>query len=58
MPERARVRIEKLGGTQWDVTRDGRIAVVTPVEAPKPPVPDHTVVFVQNFADEVRRRVK
>jgi len=53
--ERPRVRVQKLGGSAWDVAPDGRILVATPVEAPQP-APEHTVVFLQNFFDEVRRR--
>ena len=33
--EKPRVRIEKLGGTSWDVASDGRIAVLTPVASPR-----------------------
>jgi hypothetical protein len=54
------VRVEKLGGVGWDLAADGRIAVVTPV-APaggKAPPPENTIAMVQNFFDEVRRRVK
>ena len=54
------VRVEKLGGLGWDLAADGRIAVVTPV-APaggKAPPPENTIAMVQNFFDEVRRRVK
>jgi hypothetical protein len=57
------VRVEKLGSSEWDLAPDGRIAVVTPIDDPSKaaasaPPADHTVVFLQNFADEVRRRVK
>jgi serine/threonine-protein kinase len=60
-PDKPAVRVEKLGSTRWDLAPDGRIAVVSPVARPgdaKAPPPEHTVVFVQNFFDEVRRRVK
>jgi hypothetical protein len=61
-PERPRVRVEKLGANDedWDLAPDGRIAVVTPVEggSAAPPSFEHTVVFLQNFFDEVKRRVK
>jgi serine/threonine-protein kinase len=57
VPEKPRVRIEKLGGTNWDVALDGRIAVQTPVESAKAPVADHTVVFLENFFDYLRQRV-
>jgi serine/threonine-protein kinase len=57
------VRVEKFGTSEWDLAPDGRIAVVTPIDdsskgAAPPPPADHTVVVIQNFADEVRRRVK
>ena len=54
-----RVRVEKLGGLglQWDLAPDGRIAVLRSVETPQPSARDHTVVFLQNFFDELRRRV-
>jgi serine/threonine-protein kinase len=55
--EKPRVRIEKLGGMQWDVAPDGRIAVLTLVESPQAPAAEHTVVFLQNFFDELRRKV-
>jgi Tol biopolymer transport system component len=51
------VRVEKHGGSFWDVALDGRIAVLTPVESAQAPAADHTVVFLQNFFDELRRRV-
>jgi len=31
--DKPRVRLEKLGGTIWDLAPDGRIAVLTPVES-------------------------
>jgi hypothetical protein len=54
------VHVDKLGGTEWDVACDGRIATAIPIETSKPDAAraDHTVVYVQDFADEVRRRVK
>ena len=55
--EKPRVRIEKLGGTSWDVAPDGHIAVLTPVASPQSPVADHTIVWLENFFDELRRRV-
>ena len=55
--DKPRVRIEKLGGPQWHVAPDGRIAVLTPVETAQAPAADHTVVFLENFFDELRRRV-
>ena len=41
-----------------EVSADGkRLVVVTPVQAAEPPKPEHEVVFLQNFFDELRRRV-
>jgi serine/threonine-protein kinase len=66
VPQKPRVWIAKLGGTQWDLRRgmawdlapDGkRVAVITPAEALEAPKPDHTVVFLQNFFDYLRQRV-
>jgi hypothetical protein len=54
-----RVRVDKIGSTEWDVAPDGRILVLTPMTAPQasePPSPEHTVVFLLNFFDELRRR--
>ena len=56
--EKPRVWIVKLGGTDWDLAPDGkRVAVLTPVESGEGPKQDHEVVFLQNFFDELRRRV-
>ena len=56
--EKPRVWIAKLGGTDWDLAPDGkRVAVLTPVESGDAPKQDHEVVFLQNFFDELRRRV-
>jgi serine/threonine-protein kinase len=62
--EKPRVWIAKLGAAviasavQWDLTPDGkRVAVVTPVQSTDAPRQEHEVVFLQNFFDELRRRV-
>ena len=57
--EKPRVWIDKLGGTYWDLAPDGkRVAVLTPVAAAgETPKPDHEVVLLLNFFDELRRRV-
>jgi hypothetical protein len=34
-----------------------RVAVITPVDAPGTPRADHTFVLLENFFDELRRRV-
>jgi dipeptidyl aminopeptidase/acylaminoacyl peptidase len=42
----------------WDLAPDGkRAAVLTPVESAQAPTQEHEVVFLQNFFDELRRRV-
>ena len=62
--ETPRVWIGKLGavesanGAAWDLAPDGkRVAVVMPVESAEAPKPEHEVVFLLNFFDELRRRV-
>jgi len=56
--EKPRVWIARLGGTQWDLAPDGkRVAVVTAVAPADAPKQEHEVVFLQNFFDELRRRV-
>ena len=58
IPGKPRVRVEKLGGgIHCDLASDGRILHMVPVDASKAPPPEHTAVFLQNFFDEVRRRV-
>lgn len=63
--ETPRVWIDKLGaidgppgwgGSTWDLSPEGdRVAVVTP-DGSQESVPDHHVVMMLNFADELRRR--
>ena len=56
--EKPRVWIDKLGGTDWDLAPDGkRVAVITSVASAEAPKPDHEIVLVLNFFDELRRRV-
>jgi serine/threonine-protein kinase len=63
VPEQPRLWIAKVGatqlfGTQWDVDSSGnRVAVITPEDAPGTPKADHTFVLLENFFDELRRRV-
>jgi serine/threonine-protein kinase len=55
--EKPRVWIAKLGGPQWDLAADGKqVVVLTPVDT-QAPKQDHEVVFIQNFFDELRRKV-
>ena len=56
--EKPRVWIAKLGGRAWDLAPDGkRVAVLTPVESAEASKQEHEVVFIENFFDELRRRV-
>lgn len=56
--EKPRVWIAELGGTAWDLAPDGkRVAVVIPEAAAQAPQREHVIVMLQNFADELRRRV-
>ena len=57
--EKPRVWIAKLGGTAlWDLALDGkRVAVVSSAGSAESPRQEHEVVFLQNFFDELRRRV-
>jgi hypothetical protein len=53
-----RVWIAKLGGRVWGLSPDGkRVAVATPAGSAEALKPEHTVVFLENFFDELRRRV-
>jgi hypothetical protein len=57
LAEKPRVWSARLGGTQWDLSPDGKRAVVlTPVESAEAPKQEHEVVFLENFFDELRRR--
>jgi len=58
--QKPRVWIGRLGGlgTLWDLTPDGkRMVVVTPAGASEAPAQEHAVVFLQNFFDELHRRI-
>jgi len=58
VPEKPRVWIAKLGGTEWDLAPDGkRVVVVTPMKSAEAPKQEHEVVLLLNFFDELRRRV-
>jgi Tol biopolymer transport system component len=63
VPEKPLVRLEKVSTSSipdrsWDLTTDDRIAVAMPVEGKDAVRGEHTVVFIQNVFDEIRRRVK
>jgi hypothetical protein len=56
--DKPRVWLAKPVGADFDLSPDGkRLAVMTPVAAAEPPKPEHEVVFLENFFDELRRRV-
>jgi len=56
--EKPRVWIAKLGGTQWSLAPDAkRVALLAPVDSEAGPQRDHEIVMLQNFADELRRKV-
>jgi len=56
--DKARVWLAKPGGTEFDLSSDGkRLAVLTPVQLAEAPKIEHEVVFLENFFDELRRRV-
>jgi len=56
------VRVAKLSvlDEDWDVAPDGRIIAVSPVNTSQQAAPpaEHTVVLLEHFFDEVKRRVK
>ena len=55
---KARVWIAALGGTDWDLAPAGkRGAVLIPGATAQAAQQEHTMVMLQNFADELRRRV-
>ena len=56
--DKPRVWIGRIGGTRWDLASDGkRVAVLMRVESEEAPKNDHEVVFLENFFDELRRKV-
>ena len=56
--DKPHVWIAKFSGTSWDLAPDGkRVVVLTPVESAEPPKPEHEIVMLQNFFDELRRKV-
>ncbi len=64
MADKPRVWSEKriadtgLNGINYDVAPDGkRIAALMPVEAPETQKAQNHVIFLENFFDELRRRV-
>jgi hypothetical protein len=61
MAEKPRVWLAQLGGApsgDWDLSPDGkRLAVVTPEGTADGPKQDHEIVMLQNFAEELQRKV-
>jgi Tol biopolymer transport system component len=56
--ETPRVWLDHVGGTNWTLARDDKRALVfAPVESAAASKPEHEVVFLLNFTDELRRRV-
>lgn len=52
------VWLTKRGGTYWDPAPDGkRLLMVTPAESAEAPKQVHEIVMLENFFDELRRRV-
>jgi hypothetical protein len=58
--DKPRVWISSLSGAvDWDLAPDGKrvVALVPESTAQAAPQPEHEIVLLQNFADELRRRV-
>jgi serine/threonine-protein kinase len=56
--DKPRVWAAKTAATWLDLAPDGKRAVVlTPVAAPETPKQEHEIAFLENFFDELRRRV-
>jgi hypothetical protein len=59
--DKPRLWIASLSGTSgfdWDLAPDGkRVVALIPEGMAKAPPPEHEIVMLQNFADELRRRV-
>ena len=59
--DKPRVWIASLSGAPgngWDLAPDGkRVLALIPESTAKAPPPEHEIVMLQNFADELRRRV-
>jgi serine/threonine-protein kinase len=59
VPEKPRVWTPKIGGTAFDISRDGkRLLVIVPVDSPNVTRPDHEIVLFQNFVEYLREKVK
>ena len=58
VPEKSRVWAAQAGGEFQDLSADGKRAVIlSPVATTETPTAEHEVVLIQNFLDELRRKV-
>ena len=58
VPEKSRVWAAQAGGQFQDLSADGKRAVIlSPVATAETPTAEHEVVLIQNFLDELKRRV-
>src|SRR5665213_361518 len=58
VPQKSRVWAAQAGGQFQDLSADGKRAVIlSPVGTPETPQTEHEVVLIQNFLDELRRKV-
>jgi Tol biopolymer transport system component len=56
--DKPRVWLARFAQTDFDLSPDGkRIVAIVPVQSAAGPLIEHEVVFLQNFFDELRRRV-
>ena len=56
--DKPRIWIEKLGGADWDLSPDGKkVLVLVPLGNADTPKQEHEIVLLENFFDELRRRV-
>ena len=58
VPEKSRVWAAQAGGQFQDLSPEGKRAVIlSPVGTPEAPTAEHEVVLIQNFLDELRRKL-
>src|SRR5579863_5798029 len=56
-PEKPRVWLDKVGGTAWDLSPDGkRLLVLAPLDSPDAAKAEHEVVLFQNFIEYLRQK--
>jgi hypothetical protein len=57
--QKPRLWLDKIGSQLWDLTPDGNhLAIIAPAETADATRQEHTLVNLQNFFDELRRRVR